>query len=432
MKPALANRGLFFLNVTQFCGAANDNVLKQLLVFGLAAGGIWADKFGAGGQAYASLCLSVPFVLFSGFAGQFSDRYSKRDLSVVVKLSEIVIAALAMCGLWLTNLWIVMAALVLISLQSTFFGPAKYGMLPEILPANKLSRANGTMNMFTYIAIILGLAVGGKLYDVYAPDMSKYPDAVPMLWLPGAILLVIGVVGTAAAFGLPRLSAKNPAAKIRLLLFRTYVETWREIAGTPVASVIVAWSYFYFIVGGFAMLILSDYKTLLGITATQTSGLMALLGICTGVGDYVAGRVSGHQIRPGLISVGAIGTTVTFFALGVIPLDYYLVSACLALSGFLAGFFMVPLQTMIQHLTPEHQRGRVLGLWSCGSFVGIILGNLAFLALKQTGLPSNRVFLLCGVLGLIGVVTHFLHWRSIFADGLAAHTAGGADLVKND
>ena len=80
-------RGLFALNVTQLCGAANDNVLKQLLIFGLAAGGVWSEKLGEGAQAYGSLCLAIPFVLFSGFAGQFSDRFSKRDVSIVVKLN---------------------------------------------------------------------------------------------------------------------------------------------------------------------------------------------------------------------------------------------------------------------------------------------------------------------------------------------------------
>ncbi len=412
MKPGFKSRGFYSLNVTQFCGAANDNILKQLLIFGVAAGGIWADKLGEGAQAYGSLCLAVPFVLFSGFAGQFSDRFSKRDVTIVVKLSEVMIAAIAMYGLWLTNVWIVLVAMVLISLQSTFFSPAKFGILPEILPDSKLSRANGTINMFTYIAIILGGAVGGPLYDLYAPGETS--EATPLLWLPGVILLAIGVVGTATSFGLPRVNAKNPGLKIRPLLFRVYLETWRDVARTPVASALIAWSYFYFIVGGIAILILPDYRALLGISATQTAGLMALLGIAIGVGDYVAGRLSGHGIRPGLILIGAIGTTVSFFVLGVIPLNYYLVSACLGVCGFLAGFFMVPLQTMIQHLTPEDERGRVLGLWSCGSFVGVILGNIVFLAVKQTGVASNRMFLLCGVLGMVCVAVLHLRWHPMF------------------
>lgn len=166
--------------------------------------------------------------------------------------------------------------------------------------------------------------------------------------------------------------------------------------------------------GGVALLILPDYKTLLEISATQTAGLMAVLGVSIGVGDFIAGRVSGLQVRPCLIPVGAIGTTLMYFVLGVIPLNFPLVATCLAVTGFLAGFFMVPLQTMTQTLSSEEQRGRVLGLWSCLSFVAIILGNVLFLIVKRTGMPSHRVFLICGVLGLVCTALYYLKWRPIF------------------
>lgn len=413
-----SRRGFFCLNLSQSLGAANDNILKQVLIFGLASGGLWADQLGEGGQAIGSLCLAGPFVLFSGFAGQFSDRYSKRDVSIIVKMAEIAIALVAMLGLWLANVWIVLGSLILIAAQSAFFGPAKYGILPEIVEPSELSRANGTINMFTYLAVILGCAVGGPLYDAYAPNTARFPDAVPMLWLPGLIVLLVAIAGTIASFGIPRLIAQNPGQKIRLLLFRPYLDTWREISGTPLAHVITAWSCFYFIVGGVALLILPDYKTLLQISATQTAGLMAILGVFIGVGDFIAGRVSGHAVRPGLIPIGAVGTTAMYFVLGIIPLNFALVATCLALTGFLAGFFMVPLQTMTQVLSTEEQRGRVLGLWSCLSFASIILGNVLFLIIKRTGLPSHQVFLVCGGLGLICTAAYYLKWKAIFERAL--------------
>lgn len=412
--------GFFALNVTQFCGAANDNILKQVVVFGVAANGIWADQMGEGGQAIGSLCLAVPFVLFSGFAGQFSDRFSKRDVCVAVKLWEIGIALLAMAGLWLVNLWMVLGSLILIATQSAFFGPAKYGILPEILDRKLLSRANGTINMFTYLAVILGCAIGGPLYDLYAPNKQDFPNAVPNLWLPGLVILIVGIIGTAASYGIPRLQAQNPSLPIRLQFFRPYLDTWREISGTPLVHVMAAWSYFYFIVGGVAMLILPDYKALLQVSATSASILMAILGIAIGVGDFVAGRVSGHAVRPGLIPIGAVGTTVMYFVLGVVPLHFALVAICLAITGFVAGFFMVPLQTMTQTLSTEEQRGRVLGLWSCLSFLAIILGNVLFLVVKRTGMESHRVFLVCGVLSLVCVGMYYGKWRAIFAAAAAA------------
>lgn len=416
MRPGY---GFSALNVSQSFGAANDNILKQLLIFGLASGGIWADQLGEGAQAYASLSLALPFVLFSGYAGQYSDRYSKRNVIISTKLAEILVALTAFLGLWLGSLWIVLGAMVLLALQSTFFSPAKFGILPEMIPETLLSRANGTMNMFTYSAVILGSALGGPLYDAYAPDLSVTPGAVAMPWLPGVIILVVAGIGVASSWGLPILPAQNPSLKIRFILFEAYQETWREIRGGPLASVIIAWCFFYFIVGGIAILILPDYKDLLNITATSTAILMAILGIATGVGDFVAGRLSGHGIRPGLIPVGAGGATVAFFALGLIPDDYITIACCLAFAGFMGGFLMVPLQTLTQHLATKEQRGRVLGLWNCGSFLSIIAGNLVFLAFKQLGAASTSIFLLCGVLNAILLGLYYLRWQAMF---LAAST----------
>lgn len=421
-------RGFLFLNVTQFLGAANDNILKQVLIFGVASGGIWEDVMGKGGQAWASLCLAIPFVLLSGFAGQFSDKYSKQSVSIVSKWSEILVAIIAMIGLWMANLWIVLFALFVIATQSTFFSPSKFGILPEIIEEEKLSRANGTINMFTYIAVILGGAVGGPLYDAYAPDTVKFPNAQPLYWLPGVVILIVGVAGTMASYGIPRLPAQNPKLKIKYQLFKGYISTWRHIYGSTLAAVIIAWSYFFLIVAGIAILILPDYKELLKISATETSLLMALLGVSIGVGDYTAGRISGHGIRPELIPIGTIGTASTFLALGVIPHHLVLVTALLAACGFMAGFVMVPLQTMIQQFSNVDQRGQVLGLWNCLSFVGIIVGNLIFLVIKNLGLESNRIFLVCGVMTIAFQVMYSTLWKHRFAEAIAKiHTRPEVD-----
>lgn len=405
-----SNRGFYFLNVTQFLGAANDNILKQVLIFGLAAGGIWGNQLGEGGQAWASLCLAIPFVLLSGFAGQFSDKFSKRHVSIFSKWSEILIALIAMLGLWIGNVWLVLAALVIIAVQSTFFSPAKFGILPEIMPTEKLSRANGTINMFTYVAIILGSAVGGPLYDIYAPE----DPSTAIRWLPGIVIIVIGVLGTLASYGIPRLSAQNPDLKISYQIFESYISTWKALSGTTLKSVILVWSFFYLVVAGIAILIIADYKELLDISATKTALLMALLGISTGIGDYVAGRISGHRVRPALIPLGAIGTTIPFLLLGLIPNSFIAVTALLAAGGFMAGFVMVPLQTMVQQLAGEEKRGQILGLWNCLSFVGIIFGNFLFIGLKQNGVQSNRIFIVCAVLTALLLIAYQFRLKDQF------------------
>ncbi len=415
-------RGFICLNVTQFLGAANDNILKQLLVFGLAMGGLWEGVLGSGGQAWASLCLAVPFVMLSGFAGQFADKYSKQRVSIVTKWSEIAIALIAIWGLWLQNVWLVLLALVTIATQSTFFSPAKFGILPEIVPTEKLSRANGTVNMFTYLAIIIGSAVGGPLYECF---IGKHGET--MKWLPGLVILLVGVLGTAAAYGIPQLTARNPEKPIRYELFSSYISTWNATRGTPLRSVLVAWTLFYMIIGGIAVLILPDYKEILDISYLKASLLMALLGISIGVGDYVAGAVSGHQIRPDLISFGILSNTAAYLALGLAPPNFVLVTCLLAAGGFMCGFVMVPLQTMVQHLAQDGDRGQVLGLWNCLSFVGVIVGNVVFLGVRTLGIRSDRVFLVCAGFTLLFTVLYQVRWARQFQESVAQAPHPAAD-----
>ncbi len=424
--------GFYFLNATQFLGAFNDNILKQVITFGLATG-IWQGMLGSGGQAWASLCLAIPFVLFSGFTGQFSDKYSKRRISVIAKWSEIPIALIAMLGLWLTNIWIVMLSLVLIAIQSTLFSPAKFGILPEIVPAKELSRANGTINMFTYLAIILGCALGGPLYAHYAGDAG----GPRVLWLPGVVVLVVGILGTLASHKISVVPAQNPNLKIRFNFFRDYFETWRNLKGdrgAALKSALLGYSLFYIVIGGVAVLILPDYKEILNISYGWTSVLLAILGISTGIGDYIAGRISHQGIRPELISFGSVATTIAFLMLGLIPLGFYsnpaafyVVAVLLAAGGFTAGFVLVPLQTMVQLFSDEDVRGQVLGLWICLSFVGVIIGNLIFLLVRNLdtvtagwlpAMPRERVFLVCAALTIYLQILHVFRWKPQFAKAL--------------
>ena len=108
----------------------------------------------------------LPFLLFSGYAGQLADVYSKRTVLVVTKSLEIVAAALGLFAFMRrATCNLTYAVLFLIALQATFFSPAKYGILPEILPDRDLSRANGVLEMSTFVAIVAGTAIGGFMFD---------------------------------------------------------------------------------------------------------------------------------------------------------------------------------------------------------------------------------------------------------------------------
>jgi acyl-[acyl-carrier-protein]-phospholipid O-acyltransferase/long-chain-fatty-acid--[acyl-carrier-protein] ligase len=131
----------------------------------LAVQGVAAAEAGRNLSLVGALFI-LPFLLGSGYAGQLADVYSKRTVLVVSKSLEILAAGLGAAAFLTGRLELVFAVLFLLALQSTFFSPAKYGIVPEILPDRDLSRANGLLEMSTFVAIVGGTAIGGLLFDV--------------------------------------------------------------------------------------------------------------------------------------------------------------------------------------------------------------------------------------------------------------------------
>lgn len=428
----LFNRAYLGLLLTQFFGAMNDNVVKQLLVFAVASGGIWSDKLGAGGQSYPLLCLTVPFIVLSGIAGQLADRFDKQKITLWVKIAEIGIALVAMVGVLLANIWIAMFGLLLLAIQSAFFGPAKYGMIPEIVRDKDLSQANGTINMATNIAVIAGTVIAGPLYamvDPRGPNLETYRqmrawfgmpaaegDTAPVLLAPGLVIMAIAVLGLVVCLLIPRLSPMNPGLKIDWNPFRPYWGALRDMARSSLLLVAIAWAFFY-LIGMLALTTITDYTALLEVSQTRTGYLLGILGIAIGIGSVTAGLISGKHIEPRLVPVGAVGMSICFLLLGVTTPTYGGVALQLAGAGFFAGFYIVPLQTLLQHLSPDDERGRFLGTANALSFVASSLAAVIFyLARAGMNLPANRLFLLCAILASVGSGVLIWRLRKLIAD----------------
>ena len=414
--------------VTQFFGAVNDNVLKGVVIY-MVIDGAWAGLLGPGGQGIVSAAFTVPFILLSGYAGQFADRNSKRYVSVLVKVLEIPIAAVAMLGFWTGNLWITLFAMVALTSQSAFFGPAKYGMIPELVPSRELSRANGTINMMTNLAVIFGTLAAGKTADLYCPLPGA--AAAPLLWLPGAVMLVIAAAGLSAVVFLPPLEPGDRTLKYDLNPLATYIRSLRDMARSPLLMVMLAWGYFYFL-AGLALLILPEYTVVLAsydVSRTEVSMLLGVMGVAIGLGSALAGLVSGHAIRPRLIPLGALGLTVFFILLGTVPptlpdlppqwqmwrVPLSSISGLVFGAGVFAGFYIIPLQALLQRLSPDAERGQLLGTANGVSFTFLLLSGLVYTVIRPafTSVAGQehpeKIFLLSAVLMVAG--TAFFLWR---------------------
>src|SRR5262245_31853171 len=202
-RATLQRPGLQPFLWTQFLGAFNDNLFK--IVVSLLAVRVATTSADASYQlALVGAIFIVPFVLFSGYAGQLADVYSKRTVLVVTKSLEIVATALGLVAFLIGRLELTYVVLFLFALQATFFSPAKYGILPEVLPDSELSRANGVLEMSTFAAIVLGTAAGSFMFDAWSSR----------LWLVGLIVVAIAAAGTATSFRIPDARAAAPDTRV--------------------------------------------------------------------------------------------------------------------------------------------------------------------------------------------------------------------------
>ena len=159
----LKTRRFLPLFVTQFLGALNDNLFKNALVILI----LFQAANEAEGQVLVTAAAGifiVPFFLFSATAGLIADKYEKARLIRQIKIAEILIMCLAAFGLLLDashvtlKIYALLAVLGLMGIQSAFFGPLKYAILPDHLKPEELIGGNALVEAATFLAILIGLA----------------------------------------------------------------------------------------------------------------------------------------------------------------------------------------------------------------------------------------------------------------------------------
>ena len=200
----LKQPGFFAFFCTQFLGAFNDNFLKIVVSF------VALSLAGQDGDYYVELIailFILPSALFSGYAGHLADVLSKRTVLVAVKVSEIAIMAFALAAFFYGDIFPMMGAVFLMGLHSAFFSPAKYGILPEMLPDRELSRGNGLLEMSTFMAIILGTSLGSAIFSVWK-------HALPRI---GVIMIAIAVAGYFISLGIAKVPASGAAKLFNLI-----------------------------------------------------------------------------------------------------------------------------------------------------------------------------------------------------------------------
>ena len=150
--------------VTQFLGALNDNLFKNALLVMVVSSVLTISQYNTNFITNLAAGLFIlPFFLFSTIAGHLADRFDKAYLIRRIKFAEIILMLIGFFSLWQGNLALMLGVLFLLGVQSAFFGPIKYAIIPQHMKSNELMAANAQVGMGTFVSILLGTLIGGWL-----------------------------------------------------------------------------------------------------------------------------------------------------------------------------------------------------------------------------------------------------------------------------
>ncbi|MFQ5847407.1 MAG: acyl-[ACP]--phospholipid O-acyltransferase [Candidatus Methylomirabilales bacterium] len=381
---------------TQFLGAFNDNLYK-IVVAMLAVHVATSAGGGSGYLPLAGAVFILPFFLFSGYAGHAADVFSKRSILVATKILEIVAMGLGFFALLSGRIDLMLGILFLMALQSTFFSPAKYGILPEMLPDRDLSRANGLLEMTTFLAIILGTSIGSLLFAAWNNRLE---------WI-GLILVGIAVAGTGTSLGISRVPPSgsqkpfrlNPWAEIGQGLTRLYRDRilWLTVVGI---------SYFWFLGALIQMDIILLGKEVMGLDDFWIGILGAFLAIGIGVGSLAAGRLSGDKVELGLVPLGSLGMGGFSLLLALSASSYPQTVTALLLLGFSGGLFIVPLNALLQQKSGREEKGRLIATANFLTTGGVLLASGVLWTFRDLlQIHADRIILIVGLFTLLATAT---------------------------
>jgi MFS family permease len=401
MSSPLRSKSFAGLTGAQFLGAFNDNLFKQLLLL-LAARSLFP---GDDQQGIAFVVFAAPYILFSGIAGDLSEKVSKRSVIVTMKVAEIGIMALGAAALQARHWHALLAVLFVMGVHSAFFGPSKYGIIPELVDRAQLLRANGIIAMTTFLSILLGQALAGPLLDFF-PDQ---------LWVTGTFCTVFAALGFLSALRIERVPATRPDLRLRAQPFGDLFQTMSALRRQGHLFDLVLVNSMFWFNGSVILLAVNGLGPVLALGETDNkfiSYLLANLATCIMVGCLLVPRLARVLQPPRLVALGAVCMVIGQSALVLIGpvLDpgagYVLGHAALAFAGLTGAWFVVPVAASLQDAPEMGNKGKTFAVNNWMNFLLMFFAGAFYQAAMWLSVPPAVA---CAASG--GVLLAVMGWK---------------------
>lgn len=396
--------GFWALMATQFQNAFSDNALKQLVIMLVLSRPLSTGERDTTVTAATAL-FALPFILLGMLGGWLADRFSKRQVMMGVKVAEIAVMGVATGAFWIDSLPLQLLAVFLMGCHSALFGPSKYGILPEVLPADKLSWGNGILELLTFLGIILGSVCGA----LFAAWFKTGPAPA------GGILLAVACAGVVLSRGIPAVPAANPGCPMRINpVTQFWIQTRAMLPDRDLWRANLGNTAFFFVAALVQMNLVLFAKDVLHLGEAQNGFLNAALAIGIGVGSVLAGYASHGTIEYRLVPAGALLMFLSTLPMGLDSVGVAPFTCALVALGLGAGLYIVPITAVLQSRPAPENKGAVQGAASTLSFIGILAAS-GVQRLLHVWLSTGQIFWACGSVALgIGAYVFYSRRLSFF------------------
>jgi MFS family permease len=402
------------LFATQFLGAFNDSLFKQavvlFVVYRLYSNPSKEFVF----TAIAQGLFILPFFIFSALSGQLADDHDKARLIRFIKLAEIGIMILGGAGILLGNIPLMLVAVGLMGVHSTFFGPIKYAILPQHLRKDEVLGGTGLVEAGTYIAILLGTILAGLL--------------APSPQITVATTIVLAALGFIAGRQVP---AAPPSAERIPFNWHIIHASVELVSGTMhirrLFLAILSISFFWAIGSVLIAIFPALVKNYLGADERVVTMFTAVFSIGIAIGSVLINRllkskVSARFAPASVIAMGAFVLLFYFVALSwhrhgadITSLRDFVSrpSAALMIVALLGvaitgGMFVVPLYAFLTTTVPKSETARTVGANNIVNSGAMVAGLLLSIALGSLGVgPAHQLLLVAAMC----LVSAWLGWK---------------------
>jgi len=407
-----STRNYPLLLASQFLGALGDNAILAVIVGQLTilqkAGEITSEELRTRSTIYTSI-LFIPYILLAPLAGYLNDRYAKTAWLAGGNAIKLLGTAVCALSIWFGYIWQA-PGYFLVGIGATVYGPAKYGILPEILPRERLVHANGMVELLTLLAILLGAIVGSVMVD-------QLPVGI-------CYLILAGIFG--ASLALNFFMTRTPS-DFNVRLGQSVGEFFGHFgalfAGPRLGKVLVGTALFW--VCGATMKI--NFQAWgLDVLKLPDNTQIALLGLWLSVGVMAGSLTAGKFLavsdltwtrRYGVLLVAMLLAVFAIEPLGLQHVGQKLIQSAgpdgvhktvlvilpvvlglLIGAGFAAGLFLIPLNAALQAESDPNKLGKTIAVQNfCDNLGMVIAGLLVFVCVKAS-FSASQVFLVLAVM----------------------------------